>query len=70
MELIGCGQPWFEMQIEYNEKKALQYFLKTLKLNPNYRDAVLNCGSILTSLGQSEEAKRLYASYLKSNLHD
>ena len=20
MELKGCGQPWFEMQIEYNEK--------------------------------------------------
>ncbi len=50
-----------------NTDTSMHYFLKALKLAPYDRDTVINCGKILISLDQPEDAKVLYLSYLQKS---
>lgn len=43
---------------------ALQYFQRSLSLDPADRDTVLNYGKVLAGLGRPEEAMKLFSSYL------
>lgn len=48
-------------------ENAVNHFLKALELDPDNADALANCIQILIGLGDVEEAKRIYAHYLKRN---
>lgn len=50
--------------------KALEYFEKALKIDPNHRLTLLNYGELFKSLGRVEDTKNLYSSYLKRNPAD
>ena len=45
--------------------KALKYFEKSIKLNPNYADAYLNLGLAFKSLGKYEEATSFFEKAIK-----
>ena len=51
-------------------KKALQYFIRAIKNDPDDRDTILNCGRLLTALEKYEDAEKLYKSYLQKHPHD
>jgi sulfatase maturation enzyme AslB (radical SAM superfamily) len=51
-------------------EKSLDYFLKAMKVNPNDRDTVLNCGKVLLCLEQRDEARQLYSTYLRTHPND
>jgi len=50
--------------------RASDYFLKALQIDPDDRAVVINCGGLLAGFNQIEEAKKLYASFLKKNPAD
>jgi Tfp pilus assembly protein PilF len=48
-------------------KKAIEDLVRALRINPNFLDAVLNLGDILTKIKENEKAEKLYSSYLSMN---
>ena len=50
--------------------ESLKYIRKALEINSNSREVILNCGRILISLKESDEALKLYRSYLINNPND
>ncbi len=48
-------------------KKAIEDLVQALRINPNFLDAVLNLGDILTKIKENEKAEKLYSSYLSMN---
>jgi tetratricopeptide (TPR) repeat protein len=51
-------------------KKAITEFIKALKINPGYPDAVVNLGDFLMRIKEDDKAKSLYAAYLAANPSD
>lgn len=51
-------------------KKAITEFIKALRINPGYPDALVNLGDVLTRIKEDDKAKRLYAAYLTANPSD
>jgi predicted Zn-dependent protease len=49
---------------------ALRYFINILKVDPNSREATLNCGMLLKSMGKFEDAEKIYAAYLRNHPDD
>ena len=49
---------------------ALEFFSKALEAEMGNRDAVINCGSILTQLDRFEEAVSIYQQYLSTHPDD
>jgi tetratricopeptide (TPR) repeat protein len=50
--------------------KAMEYFGKALKIDPYNRDTVMNCGRILAYSGDTEDAKKLFKSFLSKKSDD
>jgi tetratricopeptide (TPR) repeat protein len=50
-------------------KKAIGEFVKALRINPNFPDAIINLGDVLTRIKMTEKAEKLYSSYLALNPH-
>ncbi|MEQ8189708.1 MAG: methyltransferase domain-containing protein [Candidatus Eremiobacterota bacterium] len=50
--------------------KALEYFIKALKINPDDRVTLLNIGDILLNLKKYEELRKLYLAYIERNPDD
>ena len=51
-------------------KKAIGEFIKALRINHSYPDAVLNLGDVLTRIKEDDKAQKLYAVYLSMNPRD
>jgi glycosyltransferase involved in cell wall biosynthesis len=51
-------------------KKAVAEFVKALRIDPGYPEAVLNLGDILTRIKEDDMAGKLYAGYLATNPRD
>lgn len=51
-------------------ESAVSYFQRTLEVDSNNRDALVNMIKVLSALDQMEDAKRLYSNYLKYNQAD
>ncbi len=55
---------------EGNVEKASEFLVKALNIDPDSRDVIINCGRILTSSNNNDDAKKLYSSFLEKNPHD
>ena len=52
------------------EKKSIAEFVKALRINHSYPDALVNLGDVLTRIKEDDKAERLYVSYLSMNPRD
>jgi tetratricopeptide (TPR) repeat protein/glycosyltransferase involved in cell wall biosynthesis len=50
--------------------RALRYFHNALRTNPYDRPTIINCARALTLVGQPDEARQIYAAYLRFNPGD
>jgi tetratricopeptide (TPR) repeat protein len=48
-------------------KKAIAEFVKALRINPNFLDAIINLRDVLTRINEIDKAEKLYSSYLSMN---
>jgi glycosyltransferase involved in cell wall biosynthesis len=48
-------------------KKAIGEFVKALRINPDFPDALINLGDVLTRIKETDKAHKLYSSYLSMN---
>ncbi|HDG98671.1 MAG TPA: glycosyltransferase [Desulfobacterales bacterium] len=46
-------------------KKSLEYLYKAMKIDPEDKDVVWNCGQIMLELGKAEDAYEIYKCYLQ-----
>ena len=51
-------------------KEAITEFIRALRINPSYPDAVVNLGDVLMRIKEEDKAKNLYAAYLAANPSD
>jgi tetratricopeptide (TPR) repeat protein len=48
-------------------KNAIGEFVKALRIDPNFPDALINLGDVLTRIKETDKAEKLYSSYLSMN---
>ena len=48
-------------------KKAIDEFVKALRIDPDFLDAVINLGDVLTRIKETDKAEKLYSLYLSRN---
>jgi tetratricopeptide (TPR) repeat protein len=48
-------------------KKAIGEFVKALRINPDFPDALINLGDILNRIKETDKAEKLYSLYLSRN---
>jgi tetratricopeptide (TPR) repeat protein len=48
-------------------KKAIGEFVKALRINPDFPDALINLGDVLTRIKETDKAEKLYSFYLSRN---
>jgi glycosyltransferase involved in cell wall biosynthesis len=51
-------------------KKAIEEFVKALRINPDFPDALINLGDVLTRIKETAKAEKLYSLYMSRNPQD
>ncbi|MCP4605601.1 MAG: tetratricopeptide repeat protein [Proteobacteria bacterium] len=57
---------WYKGELE----KAVHHLELAIKINPNDRETVWNCGQVMTIAGEPLVAKYVYNNYMKQNGYD
>lgn len=65
------GSVWYQLGLIHDEmnrgKKAIEYYKKTLDINPNYAEAWNNLGSVYFDQGRFTKAEKCYQSAIAVN---
>jgi protein O-GlcNAc transferase len=60
----------YALQLKGHAEEAINYYLKALRINPNYAEAYFNLGLIYHDIGRVDDAIANYQSYIRFNQND